>query len=252
MTLKENIRKRISIKENAEKVLWSTRKLTNGIKKIDKDSMRNLLNHSEYKKKEVRDLELYEGYGNVLVLDNELSVYNTDVDDVVVRKSPVLKEMVKIKNILKILWDSNVILSKGKETVKNVCEICLNSVILTGTVEDLTDIKYEAIVSLESSDYNGILNSIKLFAELLTFQKLNKPYSTKEFLVYGFEKENVTGPFIIYNSIKNEIWFYEEHIENNNNEDIKNLQIVAAGLKRSVCSGRDVFEKLVEIGLKYI
>lgn len=252
MTLKDNIKKRISIKENALKVIRSTLKLTDGIKKIDKESMRELLKYSDYKKTEVRDLELYEGYGNVLVLDNELSVYNTDIDDVVIRKSPVLKEMVKIKNILKILWDSNVILTKGKETVKDVRDLCLKSLPLNGPTEDLKDIKYEAIVSIESSDVDGVVESIKIFSELLNFEKLPKPYSTVEYIVYGLTEDDFKGPFIIYNIVKNEIWFHEEQVESNNKEEIKNLHIVGAGLKRSVCNGRDVFEKLEKLGVEII
>ncbi|MCP4162630.1 MAG: hypothetical protein GY760_21395 [Deltaproteobacteria bacterium] len=252
MTLKEKIKKRISIKENANKVLRSTLKLTDGIKKIDKESMGALLSYSKFEKRVERDLELYVLGEKVLVLDNELPIYNTDVADVVVRKSPILKEMVKIRNIIKILWDSNVVISKGKKSVEYIRDECLSGIVISGTEEELNDIKYEAIVSLESSDFDEIINTLKFYSELLGYEKLTKPYFAKESTIFGEKDDDSAGPFIIYNSIKNEIWFYDEKIEKINKEKVKELQLIASGLKRSVCNGRDVFEELNKLSVKKI
>jgi hypothetical protein len=81
--------------------------------------MRKLLALSPFVSAERRDLELYfrelePEIGEIISLDNELSLYgNTTVGDVALRRSPVVKEMVNIKNIIKILNDKDIRICKG-------------------------------------------------------------------------------------------------------------------------------------------
>ena len=56
----------------------------------------------------------------VLVFDNELPIYHTTVADVALRKSPLWQEMFSIGNIKKIMNDKDVILSKGKDSLKRL------------------------------------------------------------------------------------------------------------------------------------
>jgi hypothetical protein len=70
-----------------------------------------------WSRRQERDLVLFletdgPGQTRILVLDNDLSIYNTSVDDVVLRKSPTVKEMVNIRNAIKILNDKDVVTSK--------------------------------------------------------------------------------------------------------------------------------------------
>ena len=48
----------------------------------------------------------------ILVLDNGLAIYHTTIEDVCMRKSPSVKEMISIRNTIKILNDEDVILGK--------------------------------------------------------------------------------------------------------------------------------------------
>ena len=78
---------------------------------------RSLLEMSPYRYQKERDLDLFiekiDGQpDNILVLDNELPIYRTTVEDVVIRKSPYTKEMLRIGNIIKILRDSDVKISR--------------------------------------------------------------------------------------------------------------------------------------------
>ncbi|MBU2621632.1 MAG: hypothetical protein KKD92_04875, partial [Proteobacteria bacterium] len=113
MSFKENLLKKIRIDKMAEKMLNSIGPPDSG-RKVDKETMRKMLEMSAYQTRKERDLELYihdnaDGIKRILVLDNELPLYNTTVDDVVLRKSPTLKEMLSIRNALKILNDADVI-----------------------------------------------------------------------------------------------------------------------------------------------
>ena len=56
----------------------------------------------------------------VLVFDNELALYHSTVDDVALRKSPEWKEMVSIRNVRRILNDQDVVVSKGKESIRRI------------------------------------------------------------------------------------------------------------------------------------
>jgi hypothetical protein len=73
----------------------------------------------------VRNLDLYvrplEGETmEVAVLDNELPIYHTTVDDVTLRKSPYWQQIFSIRNVRKIMNDRDVIPSKGKESLKRL------------------------------------------------------------------------------------------------------------------------------------
>ena len=57
---------------------------------------------------------------SILVLDNELPIYKTTIEDVLIRKSPYTKEMLNIRNIIKILKDSDVKISRKEASVKRV------------------------------------------------------------------------------------------------------------------------------------
>ena len=106
MSFRENLLKKIQIDRLTRIVLQSIGTPESGLK-IDKDAMRRLLAMSPYEYRKVRDLDLYireadGGKNKILVLDNELPIYLTTVDDVAMRKSPYIAEMVKIRNIIKI------------------------------------------------------------------------------------------------------------------------------------------------------
>ena len=128
MPFKENLLQKIKINRLSSKVIQSIGPVESGLK-IDKDAMRSLLEMGPYKYKKERDLDLYmneidDAQSDILVLDNELPIYRTTVEDVAIRKSPYTKEMLSIRNIIKILKDSDVKLSRKEESVKIVQKKC--------------------------------------------------------------------------------------------------------------------------------
>ena len=127
MSFKENILKQIRINKTAKQVILSIGPPDSG-RKVDKDAMRRLLEMSPYTYRKERDLDLYledaeSEKKKILVLDNDLAIYDTFVEDVVLRKSPTVKEMISIRNAIKILNDSDVVISKKEESVKTIQKI---------------------------------------------------------------------------------------------------------------------------------
>ena len=156
MPFKENLLKKIQINQLSQKVLQSIAPPESGLK-IDKDAMRSLLEMSPYQYRKERDLDLYieqpdDGQSIILVLDNELPIYKTTVEDVVMRKSPYTKEMLNIRNIIKILKDSDVKLSRKEASVKIVQKKCIDGLDLTYQESDIATMAKEGSDSLENGD----------------------------------------------------------------------------------------------------
>ena len=113
MSFKKNLLKKIEINRMAENILNSIGP-SGSERKVDKETMRRLLEMSDYQYRRVRDVDLYiqksdTGLDKILVLDNELAIYRTTPEDVALRKSPRVKEIMNIRNIFKIMNDKDVV-----------------------------------------------------------------------------------------------------------------------------------------------
>ena len=124
MSFKENLLNKIEINKIAKKVLNSIGQIGSN-RKIDKSAMKSLMEKSPYKFQKARDIEFFvkkndAGKDKILVLDNELALYNTTVDDMAMRKSPTVKEMLYFRNAIKILNDKDVVVSKREDSLKTI------------------------------------------------------------------------------------------------------------------------------------
>ncbi|RPH76253.1 MAG: hypothetical protein EHM77_09420, partial [Planctomycetaceae bacterium] len=121
MSFKQNLLEKLKIKAMAQKVLASVGPV-GGPLKVDREAMDSLLISARYTKIRERELDLYRkettaGKSRILVLDNDLNIYHTTLDDVLLRKNPTVKEMISIRNAIKILNDTDVVVSKKAESV---------------------------------------------------------------------------------------------------------------------------------------
>jgi hypothetical protein len=142
MSFKENLKAKINLHRLLQKLV-STIREPPGRWWLDKVLTQELLEMTDLKHKKFRDLHLYirplEGeIMEVLVLDNELPIYHTTVDDVALRKSPYWQQMFSIRNVKKIMKDQDVMISKGKESLKRLHANALALLDLTYTRDDLT------------------------------------------------------------------------------------------------------------------
>ena len=97
MGFQENLLKKIEINRLADSVLQSIGPAESG-RKVDKDAVRGLLDIGGYRLRRVREMDLYiqepdTDPQTILVLDNDLPIYRTGVEDVALRKNPFIKEM---------------------------------------------------------------------------------------------------------------------------------------------------------------
>jgi len=149
MAFRENLLQKIRIDQLAGRVLATIGALGSEVK-LDKEAMRQLLSLSPYSPQRVRDLDLYveetdAPVKKILVLDNELPIYRTTVADVAMRKSPTVGEMAKIWNIIKILRDSDVKISRKADSLKAVQDESIARLDLSFNAEDINDIRRDGI-----------------------------------------------------------------------------------------------------------
>lgn len=242
MSFKDNLLKKMKIDEMAKKVFASTGTPDSGLK-IDKDIMRNILEMSPYEPKKERDLELYiqkadNDQNKILVLDNELPIYITTVKDVSMRKSPTIKEMVNIRNAIKILNDKDVKISTKEESLNTIQKECIDLIDLSFDRSDLDEIENDGVSSLERGYAEGVIESIALFADLLGYTEAPKPFIISHCKLFGVltKKENnemLFGPVVIYNIMHNTMKWIDESISSFKEFQIKRFYDIATGKEKS-------------------
>ncbi len=251
MSFKENLLKKMKIDKMSEKIINSVGPPGSG-KKIDKETMLCLLDMGPYKYRKKRDLDLYiseSGQGNILVLDNELAFYSTTAEDVALRKSPTVKEMISIRNVVEILSDSDVVVSKREDSVRTVQNECIAMIDLSFDESDIEIIKKDGIVSFEKGYTDGVTECLSLFEELLDYSPAPASFKVSNNKIIGpaarkEDGEVLFGPAVIYSIIHNTIKLIEEQISSLDKQKIEFLHKVAIGKEKASSEGHPVFEYL--------
>jgi hypothetical protein len=253
MSFKENLLNKIKIDRLAAKVMASMGPAESG-RKVDKEAMRQLLEMSPYKHEKSRDLDLYvepmDGeLKKILVLDNELPIYRTTIEDVTIRKSPLIKEMVKIRNMIKILKDSDVKISRKGDSVMAIQQECIDQLDLTFNSSDIDDIAKDGQASLERDYPDGVIESLELFAELLEYKPAPRTFQLSRHILYGALTtkaggEVLYGPMVIYSQIHGTLKLIDGRISSFDKPRIELIQQVATGKQKAAAEGHEVFEHL--------
>ena len=223
-------------------------------KRTDIDAVRELLEMSPYAPHAVRDLELYipavdgDVYP-IIVLGNDLPMYKTSTDDIAMRRSPTVKEMISIRNAIKILNDSDVLISKGPDTVATIQEACLGLLDLQFDQTDLAAIADDGIASLENAYQEGVIECLSLFAELLGFEPAPKKLAHAHYYIIG-KSQRVSGrmvrfgPVVLYAKIHNQLKLVDDSIALKDPDKVDHLQKVAEGHAPASVEGGEVFQYL--------
>ncbi|MGD8960905.1 MAG: hypothetical protein PVH43_00245 [Desulfobacterales bacterium] len=258
MSFKENLLTKIKIDRLAAKVMASIGPAESG-SKVDKEAMRQLMEMSPYVHQKERDLDLYvepisEEQKKILVLDSELPIYRTTIEDVTIRKSPLIKEMVKIRNMIKILKDSDVKISRKDDSVKAIQQECIDQLDLSFNASDIDEIAKDGQASLERDYPDGVIEGLELFAELLDYKPAPKTFQLSRHILYGAlttkaDGEVLCGPMVIYSQIHGTLKLIDEQISSFDKPRIELIQQVATGKQKAAAEGPEVFEHLKNLVL---
>jgi hypothetical protein len=259
MSFKENLLEKIKIDKMAKHVIASIGPVDSG-RKIDKKIMRNLLDLSDYTYKRKRDLDLYiedieAEKTRILVLDNDLAIYNTSVYDVAMRKSPTVKEMMNPFNVVKILKDTDVVISKKENSVKTIQDVCIAKLSLSFNASDIDEIAKDGVASFENGYSDGVIECLDLFAEILHYKNPPIAFRVGHHKITGalVKKENgeeMFGPMVLYSVIYNTLKLIDQQIGSFDRERIEFVQRVAAGKEKASAEGSDVFQYLKTAALE--
>ena len=254
MSFKDNLRKKIEINDLVRRIKGSMGPPDSG-RRVDKDLVRKLLAESSYEKIIERDMELYRlsPLGNeprLLVLDNDLPIYRTSVEDVVLRKSPVVKEMLNIRNVIKILSDADVVISKKADSLTTLQEELVAGLDLRYTPEDIEDLVYDGRSALENKYAEGVQETLALLADLLGYGPAPKALRVLHHVIWGASAGSggrmQFGPVVIYSLMHSTLKQIQQPIDMSNPEDLARYEAVLSGTTAADQVGEDVFKVLGE------
>ncbi len=251
MSFKENLLKKIRINTLAQRI-GNTIAPSGSEKRMDMKNMRSLLEIGEYVCQKERDMELYilEDSGGekkkILVLDNDLPIYHTTIADLAMRKSPTVKEMLNIRNAMKILNDSDVVLSKKEQSLQSIRQQCIDRLDLSFEPSDIDEIEKDGAVSLERSYTDGVTQSLDLFAELLGYVPAPEKFRLSNHKIIGRLQrkdtgELIFGPVVIYSLIHNTLRMTEQILSSLNKDDAEMIPKLAAEKIKPSGEGAQVF-----------
>ena len=259
MSFKENLLKKIKINQLARDVR-ETIGPADGSLRLDKEIMVRLLELGGYPSLKERDLTLYTldddiVHGRFLVLDNDIAIYQTSAADIGLRKSPTVKEMVTIRNIKKILVDTDVVLSRKEESLNTIQRELIDRLDLHFEASDIEAIALEGQAALDRGDHDQVLESLALFSELLSFSPAPSPFSIKGFEIIGkIAKEDNGeirfGPMVLYSPLQNTIKYIDYPMGSYDKAKIEHLNRIAQGEDEASEEGRGVFQILKTTVLK--
>ena len=259
MSFKENLKTKIKLDELLRKISFTIRE-TPGQRRLDKKLTQELIDMTDLEYRKARDLHLYvrpqEGeLMEILVLDNELPIYHTTVADVALRKSPEWKEIFSIKNIKKVMNDQDVIVSKGKESLKRIHASAVALLDLTYNRDDLALLVEDARQALQQKSLEQIEESFDLFFELVDFQPVSLGILEHDLEIFARPKTNGGKA----TTFEHPIFFDEESfslgLKKGTFSPQKDLDLAwamqyAQGEKAADLQGVEVFEFLADLAME--
>ncbi len=251
MSYKDNLLKKIEIDHLTRRIGTMIGTVDSG-KRIDKTDLGRLLAFFPWTRKQERDLTLYlEAEGaektRILVADNDLTLYHTTSQDVLLRKSPTVKEMVSIKNAIKILNDHDVVVSKKEETLATVQAICIGELDLDYTADDIDELAREGKAFLENGSSDGVRESLMLFAELLQLETAPKAFAMQHHDIYGKKGTHTNGalsfgPLVMYSLANNALVCLETVLSSRDKSRFNRLKAASGGEADVAAKGTAVFD----------
>jgi len=173
---------------------------------------------------------------------------------VAMRKSPTVKEMMNPFNVIKILKDTDVVISKKEESVKTIQKECIDRLDLSYNESDLDEIVKDGTASLEREYADGVIESMDLFAEILGYSAPPKPLRITHHKIVGALTQKQSGevffgPMVLYSIIHNSLKSIETQTGSFDREKIELIQKVASGKEPASFEGPLVFEYLKKTAL---
>jgi hypothetical protein len=218
--------------------------------RMDRDAMRRLLEMGGYRHQKERDLDLYVlNEEELLALDNELKIYRTTAEDIGLRKSPTVKEMISIRNARKILNDKDVVVSRKADTLARIQKELIEALDLSFTAADIESLVEDGSQALNNGYAEGVVEILSLFAELLGFQKAPKIFQVSHHHIWGAMEQPKAdemrfGPLVMFDLMHNSLKMIQTPISSRDKDGMAHLHQTAKGERQADLTGEPVWEAL--------
>lgn len=255
MGFRENLLRKINITHLANKVVRSINPV-DGTSRIDLGTMQQLLELGAYDHQKERDLDLYRiDDRHLLLLDNELKIYNTTAEDIALRKSPTVKEMISIRNAIKILNDNDVVTSRKADTVRQVQAEMIDGLDLSYTAADIESMEKDGAEALKNQYTDGVIEILTLFAELLEFVAAPKMFKVAHHHIWGKlaksgTGERLFGPMVLFSLMHHQLKMHPYAINSADKAEMERFKQIVKGDTEAELTGTQVLEKLKQMVLK--
>jgi hypothetical protein len=255
MGFRENLLKKIQIEELAEGILRSIGP-ADSEQRMDRESMRKLLEVGPYQYLKERDLDLYRlNETEILALDNELKIYRTTPEDIGLRKSPTIKEMVSFRNAIKIMSDKDVVISRKADTVMRIRSELVAALDLSFSKVDIETLAADGSEALKNGYADGVIEILTLFAELLHFQKAPKIFQVPHHQIWGAlerprDGESRFGPLVMFGLIHNDLKMIKKAISSLDKNALENFHKAAGSEDYADLAGAKVWLALQDAVLE--
>jgi hypothetical protein len=254
MSFQQNLKRKMEIDRLTRKVRDSLAPAENG-PRLDKDAMRQLLEAAGYQNRVERETELFsrdfdEKPPEIIVLDSVLAFYRTDPKDVLLRKSPTLKEMISIRNAIRILNDKNVVVSRKTDTLMRVHTQCVRLLDLRYNRADIVSIADQGVDGLESATPETVAESLEMFVELLDLRPWKAPAQMPGIRMWTKpaadpnEKHGAGDPVILFQAAENRVQLFHSALSKAGGPAGKTLEAILTQGPGPDLEGKDVFEWL--------
>lgn len=230
--------------------------------RLDKALIRELLAMTDLEHRKVRDLDFYvrpvKGETmEALLLDNELPTYHSTLKDIAMRKSPLWREVLSIKNIKKIMNTRDVVVCRGKESLERIHAYSLAMLDLTYTRNDLALLLEDARLGLAKNDITQIRETLDLFFELLDFLPVFSGVTEQALQTFARPRpsgnaDRVYEHLILFNEKRPSIGMRKGPFSPQNEADLVWLRQYARGKEPGDLQGMEVFEFLADLALKKV
>jgi hypothetical protein len=253
MSYKDNLLTKIEINRLVRAIAKMIGTVDSG-KRIDKALLDQLMAYFPWTRRQERDLTLFletdgPGKTRILVQDNDLTIYHTTMEDVMLRKSPTVKEMVSIKNAIKILSDNDVVVSKKETSLETIQGLCINELELQFTPADIEGMAQEGKAALQNGSCEVVQESLMLFAELLELAPAPRAFALQHHDIYGkidtLPGGDITfGPLVMFSLANNTLTCLEAVLSSRDKGRFDLLKAAAAGEADVAISGQAVFDTM--------
>jgi hypothetical protein len=163
--------------------------------------------------------------------------------------------MFSIRNVRRILDDKDVVVCKGKESIRRIYRDALSCLDLSYTEKDMAALAADGRRALEERSVEGVEEALELFSEILGLQAVNLPVLEEDLQALARPKANGGEPsllehLVLFAAARFWIALRRGTFSPDSEFDLAKIAACAKGEEPPHLEGSPVFQFLADLALK--